>query len=100
MVINYFEKLKSVFRSTFRNLPNNNFEMALAKLITKTPKEYKNFLKECCSHIKFCIIPFKDNRLNNAPIQNLREVFPELVFKNFKQIELPDPTKTKSIEKK
>ena len=95
----YFGKIKSIFRDTFKNLQNNDLEMAIIKSETKTPKEFNDYRRKHGSKINFNIIPFKSYTLKNTSLDYLKDLFPELTFKNFKKIELPPSTKSKSIEK-
>ena len=95
----YFSKIKSVFRSTFRNLKNNDLEMAVIKSETKTPKDFNEYRRKHGSKTNFSIIPLKSCTLKNTSIQYLKEMFPELTFKNFKKVELSQITKSKPIEK-
>ena len=79
----YFNKIKSIFRDKFKNIPNND------KFETKTLQEYNSYRKKHGDHFHFCIIPFNDNRLKNSTVQELKVFFPELILKNFKKFELP-----------
>lgn len=95
----YFGKIKSIFRNTFKKLQNNDLEMAIIKSETNTPKEFNEYRKKHGAKVNFSIIPLKSCTLKNTSIQYLKDMFPELTFKDFKKVELPQKYKPKSIEK-
>jgi len=93
---NYFNKLKSVYRKTFMYEKNKNFAtftnddlaMELLRAESKNPKEFNSKKKDFCPVTNLSIIPFVHNLLNGQKLEEIKELFPELVLKNFKEIHL------------
>ena len=95
---NYFTKLKSIFRKTFMygknkkiaTFSNDNLAMELIRAESKTIKEFNSKRREYCPHTNLSIFPFVNNQLSGDRLETIKEMFPELVLKNYKKISMPE----------
>ena len=73
----------------FATFTNDELAMELLRAEAKTPKEFKSKKKEYCPTTTLSIIPFVHNLLSPDKLEAIKDSFPELILKSFKQIDLP-----------
>ena len=94
---NYFNKLKSIYRKTFMQekdnrfatFTNDNLAMEFLRGESKNPKDFHKKKKELCPITALAVVPFINKLLNPETLEAIKESFPELIIKSFKQIDLP-----------
>lgn len=93
----YFTKLKSVFRKTFMydknpyftTFTNDSIVDEFIRMEAKTPEEFKLKKKEYLPKTHISIVPFVNNFLQGGRLESIKELFPELILKNYRTIILP-----------
>ena len=96
---NYFTKLKNNFCKFFKELPNQDFLLYLIGTDSKDIKEFRKGRKAACQNMDFSIRPASNFHWDKKKQILYKSFFPELVIKEYKKIELPKTTKSKSFEK-
>ena len=100
---NYFAKLKSIFRKNFMRVNNENYavfnddslQMESIRKEAKTAKEFNSIRKNEYLSDQIGIVSFASGNINSYEIEQLKEMFPELSIKNYKEIILPQEKKAK-----